>query len=121
MCREHDWKLASRDVAQGLQIPGNDQAAEAGGGDPLAAIRAVNALATADSSAILVLANFHRFLQSAEVVQALAHPIRIAIADLLKDGEQCVCDIADSIGAERSNVSRDLSVMLKAGVLRTRT
>jgi ArsR family transcriptional regulator len=61
-----------------------------------------------------------RYQRQAEVVQALAHPIRIAIADLLKDGEQCVCDVADHIGAERSNVSRHLSVMLKAGVVSTR-
>ena len=61
-----------------------------------------------------------RYRRQAEVVQALAHPIRIAIADLLKEGERCVCDIADDVGAERSNVSRHLSVMLKAGVVSTR-
>jgi ArsR family transcriptional regulator len=64
--------------------------------------------------------NRKRYERQAEVVGALAHPIRIAIADLLKDGEQCVCDIADHVGAERSNISRHLSVMLKAGVVRTR-
>ena len=41
----------------------------------LAAIRSINALASADSSAILVLANFHRFLNSPEIVQALAKQI----------------------------------------------
>ena len=45
---------------------------EAGGSDPLAAIRAVNTLATPDGTALLVLQNFHRFVQSAEIVQALA-------------------------------------------------
>jgi hypothetical protein len=75
--REHDWKLAVWDVAQGLQIPGSDQSTEAGGNDPLAAIGSINALATPDSSAILVLSNFHRFLQSAEIVQALAHQITL--------------------------------------------
>jgi ArsR family transcriptional regulator len=61
-----------------------------------------------------------RYRLQADVVQALAHPIRIAIADLLRQGERCVCDIADHVGAERSNVSRHLSVMLRAGVVRTR-
>ncbi|OGV75477.1 MAG: hypothetical protein A3K19_29250 [Lentisphaerae bacterium RIFOXYB12_FULL_65_16] len=56
----------------------------------------------------------------AEVLQAMAHPIRLAILDLLKDGEVCVCDIASRIGAQRSNVSRHLSVMLKAGVVEVR-
>ena len=49
--------------------------ADAGGSDPLAAIRSINALASADSSAILVLVNFHRFLNSPEIVQALAKQI----------------------------------------------
>jgi hypothetical protein len=36
---------------------------------------AVNSLATADGTAILVLQNFHRFLQSAEIVQALSQQV----------------------------------------------
>ena len=41
----------------------------------MAAIRAVNALAGEDTSALLVMKNFHRFMQSAEIVQALARQI----------------------------------------------
>jgi hypothetical protein len=77
MCRQEKWNLAVWDVERGLQLPGrsNGQAADMAGNDPLAAIRSVNALATAESSALLVLVNFHRFLQSAEIVQALAQQI----------------------------------------------
>lgn len=57
------------------------------------------------------------FEKQAEVAKAIAHPLRIAIIDFLKDGEQCVCDIAEFVGSERSNVSRHLSVMVNAGVL----
>ena len=57
------------------------------------------------------------FEKQAEIVKAVAHPLRIAILDFLKDGEQCVCDIAEHINSERSNVSRHLSVMLNVGVL----
>ena len=53
----------------------------------------------------------------AEVIQAIAHPIRLAIVDYLADGEQCVCDIAEHVEAQRSNVSRHLAVMLRAGVV----
>lgn len=56
----------------------------------------------------------------ARIIAALAHPVRVAIVDLLKDGEVCVCDIARRVGAERSNTSRHLALMLKAGVLSTR-
>ncbi len=60
------------------------------------------------------------FEKQAEIVKSIAHPLRIAILDFLRNGEQCVCDIAKHIGSERSNVSRHLSVMVKAGVLGSR-
>lgn len=60
------------------------------------------------------------FQKQAEIAKAIAHPLRIAIIDFLKDGEQCVCDIALHVGSERSNVSRHLSVMVNAGVLEYR-
>ncbi len=55
--------------------------------------------------------------KQAEVAKAVAHPLRIAVLDFLKDGEKCVCDIAEHAGSERSNVSRHLSVMVAANVL----
>jgi len=58
--------------------------------------------------------------RQAEVLKALAHPQRIAILDYLKDGEQCVCDIAKHISSERSNVSRHLSLLVSCGVLEYR-
>jgi len=75
LCRQQNWRLAVWDIASGLQIPGQNNPTDAGGSDPLAAIRSINALASPDSSAILVLANFHRFLNSPEIVQALAKQI----------------------------------------------
>lgn len=56
----------------------------------------------------------------AEIIQAVAHPIRLAIIEYLVDGEQCVCDIIEHVGAQRSNVSRHLSVMLRSGVVESR-
>ena len=56
----------------------------------------------------------------AEIIQAIGHPIRLGILDILENGEMCVSDIAKKVGSERSNVSRHLSVMLKAGVLDVR-
>lgn len=58
-----------------------------------------------------------RYEKQAEIAKAIGHPLRIAIIDFLRDGEQCVCDIAKHIGSERSNVSRHLSVMVNAGLL----
>ena len=56
----------------------------------------------------------------ARVMKALAQPIRMEIADLLSKGELCVDDIAGKVGAERSNVSRHLSVLSGAGIVKGR-
>ena len=56
----------------------------------------------------------------ARILQAVAHPVRVAIVDCLGEGEVCVCEIARRIGAQRSNVSRHLSLMLQAGVVASR-
>ena len=74
LCRDEQWRLATWDIESGLSLPGQTDT-DSSHSDPLAAIRAVNALATPDGTAILVLQNFHRFIQSAEIVQALARQI----------------------------------------------
>ncbi|MEQ8788673.1 MAG: AAA family ATPase [Pirellulaceae bacterium] len=74
LCHERRWRLAVWDIERGIQVPGGE-AADVASSDPLAAIRAVNSLAVSDSAALLVLVNFHRFINSAEVVQALAGQI----------------------------------------------
>jgi len=57
------------------------------------------------------------FQKQAQIAAAVGHPLRIAILDFLKDGPQCVCDIAEQIGSERSNVSKHLSLLVSAGLL----
>ena len=74
LCRQEEWQLATWDIESGLVLPGHTES-DTGRSDPLAAIRAINALATPEGTAILVLQNFHRFMQSAEIVQALARQI----------------------------------------------
>jgi hypothetical protein len=73
LCRRESWHLATWDVDRGLQA--GAQTAESSGADPLAAIRSLSAMVTDDGTALLVLVNFHRFLNSAEIVQALASQI----------------------------------------------
>ena len=73
LCRQEQWRLATWDIDQGLRLDGSP--IEGNGNDPLAAIRSINSLATSDGTAILVLQNSHRFLQSAEIVQALSQQV----------------------------------------------
>ena len=72
LCQEQKWSMAIWDIDRGLQVAGQEAP---GSSDPVAAIRSINALAKPDSSALLVLPNFHRLLNSAEIVQCLAHQI----------------------------------------------
>ena len=60
------------------------------------------------------------FSAQAEILKAMAQPVRLAIVDYLTDGERCVCEIVEEIRAGRSNVSRHLALMQRAGVLASR-
>ncbi|MFO7951858.1 MAG: metalloregulator ArsR/SmtB family transcription factor [Bacillota bacterium] len=60
------------------------------------------------------------YLYQAELLKALAHPARLQILDLLKDGEKCVCKIVPELQMEQSNVSRHLNVLKKEGLITSR-
>jgi DNA-binding transcriptional ArsR family regulator len=47
----------------------------------------------------------------ADIFQALAHPTRIAIAELLRDGELSAGAIIDRLQLEQANASQHLSVL----------
>ncbi|MBE0586297.1 MAG: winged helix-turn-helix transcriptional regulator [Desulfofustis sp.] len=53
----------------------------------------------------------------ATVLKALGHPTRLWLAEQLADGEQCVCQLAESIDADVSTVSKHLAVLRNAGVV----
>ena len=56
----------------------------------------------------------------AAVMKALGQPVRMEIADVLAEGELCVEDISRRVKAERSNVSRHLSVLAAGGLVEGR-
>ncbi|TWU59937.1 ATP-dependent zinc metalloprotease FtsH 4 [Rubripirellula tenax] len=74
MCRDEDWRLAVWDIDQGLRHP-NGSAIDVEVADPLAAVRAVSSMASDDTPSLLVLPNFHRFIGSAEIVQAISRAV----------------------------------------------
>jgi len=69
ICRDEQWQLASWDIDQGMSVAGSDAAIDAT--DPLAAIRAINGLVSPEGTALLVMKNLHRFINSTEVMQAM--------------------------------------------------
>src|SRR5207248_90274 len=72
LAQAQGWKLAAWDVAAGLRFPNAAQpvATDVGAGDPLAVLRSVPTLAQRDGTALLLLHNFHRYLNNPEVIQA---------------------------------------------------
>lgn len=53
--------------------------------------------------------NLRRF--KANIFQALAHPTRIAIIDLLRNGEKSAGSLIDSLEVEQANASQHLTVL----------
>lgn len=54
----------------------------------------------------------------ARVIKALAHPTRLYIVDRLALREHCVCELTELVGADVSTVSKHLSVLANAGVVK---
>ncbi|MEQ8208270.1 MAG: AAA family ATPase [Lacipirellulaceae bacterium] len=79
LCEQQAWHLAHWNLETGLTLSGQGTAPDANltAEDPLTAVRAASELASADTPALLVLENFHRFLQSSEIVQALAEQLNL--------------------------------------------
>jgi DNA-binding transcriptional ArsR family regulator len=55
----------------------------------------------------------------AGVLKALAHPTRLFIVEVLSDHPHCVNDLTGMIGADVSTVSKHLSVLSHAGLIRS--
>lgn len=49
--------------------------------------------------------------------KALSDETRLKILSLLKDGEACVCDIADTLGMTQPNISFHLSILKESGLI----
>ena len=58
--------------------------------------------------------------QVASVLKALAHPVRLKIADMLESGEKCVNEIVEEVGGKQSITSQQLNMMKDKGVLSCR-
>lgn len=70
---QQKWTLAVWDIARGLRIPSGSTAAVSEVTDPLAILRTLPSLGhdSEESTTLLLLPNFHRYLNSAEIVQTL--------------------------------------------------
>jgi len=58
------------------------------------------------------------FEAKAAVIKALAHPTRLLIVDELSRRERCVCELRELVGDDMSTVSKHLSILKQAGIVR---
>ena len=56
----------------------------------------------------------------AELFKVLMHPERLAILEMLRDGERCVCEIEEALDLRQAYVSQQLSVLRNAGLVESR-
>jgi len=58
--------------------------------------------------------------QETKLYKALMHPARLAILDLLREGEQCVCHMEATFGYRQAYISQQLMVLKEAGLVEVR-
>lgn len=60
------------------------------------------------------------FAIHSQLLKLLAHPARLAILDILRDGEHCVCHIEAHLGYRQAYISQHLAVLREAGLIQDR-
>ena len=56
----------------------------------------------------------------AQIFKVLNHPARLAILDILRDGEHCVCHMEAHLGYRQAYISQQLMVLREAGLIQDR-
>lgn len=56
----------------------------------------------------------------AEFFRTLAHPARIRVLEVLRDGEKSVSELVPAVGIEASHLSQQLAVLRRANLVQTR-
>lgn len=56
----------------------------------------------------------------AEFFKTLGHPVRIRVLELLSEREHAVSEMLADVGVEPANLSQQLAVLRRAGLVRTR-
>jgi len=59
-----------------------------------------------------------KFELRARIIKPMAHPTRLFIIDELSRQERCVCELTEMIGADTSTVSKHLTILKNAGLVK---
>jgi DNA-binding transcriptional ArsR family regulator len=55
-----------------------------------------------------------------QILKVLTHPVRLAILDILRDGEHCVCHMEAYLGYRQAYISQQIAVLREAGLIQDR-
>jgi ArsR family transcriptional regulator len=55
----------------------------------------------------------------AAIFKALGHPTRLYMLERLREAPHCVCELTELVGADTSTVSKHLTVLRNAGLVRS--
>ncbi len=55
--------------------------------------------------------------ERAEFYKIFAHPVRLEILDILRNGEQCVCHLEAHLGFRQAYISQQLMVLKNSGII----
>ncbi len=61
-----------------------------------------------------------QFEPQARLFKTLMHPGRLAILEILREGEECVCHMEAMLGLRQAYISQQLSVLREAGLVEVR-
>jgi ArsR family transcriptional regulator, arsenate/arsenite/antimonite-responsive transcriptional repressor len=64
-----------------------------------------------------ILADVKQYAKAARLFHALSDETRLAILDRLRNGERCVCDLMELLGAGQSRLSFHMKVLKDAGLV----
>jgi ArsR family transcriptional regulator len=56
----------------------------------------------------------------AKLFKALMHPVRLAILNILRSGEECVCHMEAALGYRQAYISQHLMLLREAGLIQDR-
>jgi DNA-binding transcriptional ArsR family regulator len=60
------------------------------------------------------------YKSQSDLFKLLAHPVRLSILEILRDGEQCVCHMEAMLERRQAYISQHLIVLREAGVVADR-
>lgn len=61
-----------------------------------------------------------KYEQQVKILKLLTHPARLAILEILRTGEECVCHMEAVLGYRQAYLSQQLALLREAGIIQDR-